>query len=534
MTPSSLSLLPLLLLLLLASSSLPILHSLSLPNAISSNMVLQRAPQSSRLWGTASPSSTVTVHLDQSPPYATLASATGEWVITLTPHPASVNHSLTITADSRTVTLTNVAFGDVYLCSGQSNMEYALRDSWDGNASIADATHYPHLRLFTIAKAASLTPLTNTTNRWRSPSSWVVTSPQYLEGPSFAWFSAVCYYFGRPLYTALNANASSTAIIPIGLIDSCWSASLIEAWTREPALESCGPIRFPAYNSSIPTSSPRIGNANSTALFYGMVAPILHMALQGVVWYQGESNANDAPTYECRLPAMIQDWREAFGNWRLSFYTVLLTALKSEGVRWAVIRQAQIAGTLSLPYTAVSSGVDLGDQVLPPGPEGAGHSRNKTMLGERLALVARRVDYGEVGVVTDGPKLVDVVWPEQGEGGGVQVVVMRFRGDQGDVGLIMRDTSDCDVCCGGGLAGSPATVRTSDGRVRQGMVSVYPAAFTVLVAVDGVGGGVGVEGLAWDWNSYSQCTLYNAANLPILPFNLTRHAAAAPRTLAAL
>ena len=247
-------------------------------------MVLQRAPQQARVWGTAAAASVVRVALDSAAPIAAIASAAGDWLVTLAPHAASVNRTLTIEGDGERVVLSNVAFGDVYLCSGQSNMEYAVRDTWDGNATIADATHYPHLRLFTIAKAASLSVLSNTTNRWRG-GSWVVTAPQWLDGPSFAWFSAVCYAFGRPLYAALNQGG---AVHPIGLIDSCWSASLIEAWTTEPALEVCGPIKYPAYNSSLPSTSERLGPANSTVLYNGMVAPILNMALRGVVWYQVE------------------------------------------------------------------------------------------------------------------------------------------------------------------------------------------------------------------------------------------------------
>ena len=217
---------------------------------------------------------------------------------------------------------------------------------------------------------------------------------------------------------------------------------------------------------------------------------------------------------------MINDWRERFNNYRLSFYVVLLTALKSEGVRWAVIRQAQLSA-LSLPYTAVASGVDLGDQVLPPGPEGAGHSRNKTMLGQRLALAALRVDFDDSTTVTDGPHLVDIAWPLPTPGGGVQTLALRFAGGPTDQGLILRDTSDCDICCGGGLPGSPMTVQTSDGRVAFAEVRVHAEAYTVLASVR-VSAGHSVVGAALNWDSYAQCSLYNSANVPILPFNVTK------------
>jgi sialate O-acetylesterase len=268
--PCPLGPLPILVSLLIHLLFIPVIDGLALPSVISSHLVLQRAPQQSRVWGTASPSSVVRVTLDSTSPLSTFASTEGEWQVTLPPHPPGVNHTLTIEGDDERVELINVAFGDVYLCSGQSNMEYALKDSWTGNASITDATHYPHLRLFTVAKAASLTPLTNTTSRWKSNTSWVVTSPQYLDGPSFEWFSAVCYYFGRSLYQAINEREGKGGeVSPIGLIDSCWSASLIEAWSTESGLEQCGPIRFPAYNSSLPTRSTRLGPANSTVLYNG-------------------------------------------------------------------------------------------------------------------------------------------------------------------------------------------------------------------------------------------------------------------------
>ena len=226
---------------------------------------------------------------------------------------------------------------------------------------------------------------------------------------------------------------------------------------------------------------------------------------------------------------MIEDWRAAFNNYRLSFYVVLLTALKSEGIRWAVFRDAQL-NALTLPYTAVASGVDLGDQVLPAGPGGAGHSRNKTDLGRRLALAALRVDY-TTSNVTQGPQLADVVWPL---GGSVQTVVLRFQGgDAGAQGLLLRDTSDCDVCCGGGLAGSPMTVATSDGRVGYAEVRVYAAAYAVLATVE-VKAGAWVTGVAFNWDSYAQCSLYNAANIPINPFNFTRSSLTTTLTPASL
>jgi len=169
-----------------------------LPNAISSNMVLQRAPQAATIWGTAPSNAIVVVTLD-SEQYKVFADLTGNWEVTFRPQSASVDRTIMLEDDqgSAAVTLSNIAFGDVYVCSGQSNMEFSVTDSFDAKTAIPDSSNYAHLRLFTIAEKASYTPLTNTTNRFSDDSRWVVSAPQYVGGPSFNYYSATCYYFGR-------------------------------------------------------------------------------------------------------------------------------------------------------------------------------------------------------------------------------------------------------------------------------------------------------------------------------------------------
>ena len=392
---------------------------------------------------------------------------------------------------------------------------------WDGNATIANSTsaRYPHLRLFAVQEAATYVGQTNTTNRWKDGARWVVTAPQYLNGSSFNYFSAVCFYFGQYLYDEVNRGQQQQApVIPIGLVEAAWGGSCIEAWTTEPALLECGAIMPPAKNSSVgPTR--QLGNCDSSALFNGMVAPLLHMALRSFVWFQGQANEHGPVQYACRFPAMIRDWRRAFNDWSLPFLFVLQSATPTEGYWWAELWAAQLYG-LSEPYTAVASGQDLGDRTLPAGPGGLEHSRNKTLLGHRLTLLALRSLYGQHQVISEGPALVDIVWPSS-DAGPVQTVLLRFAGLPQDQGLILRDTSDCPVCCGGGANGSAITVATSDGRVAYAEVAVYPSAF-VVTATLAVSAGAHVTQLGYDWGQFPDCSLYNAANLPLLPFNVTR------------
>jgi len=238
----------------------------------------------------------------------------------------------------------------------------------------------------------------------------------------------------------------------------------------------------------------------------------------GATWYQGEANAGNATNYACRFPAMINDWRQQFQNYHLSFYFVLLAAYKEGGYpAWPLIRQAQLAA-LQLPYTGVASAQDLGDET---GPAGAIHPRNKTFVGERLSLNVQHDIYSK-NVVYTGPMATDVVWPlDQST---VQTVILRFRSDMNhNGGLKLLDTSGCDVCCKG-MNGSAITVGLSNGQRVRAMVTVDSMSYSVLASVDlsRSGAGVHVTSVAHNWEEYPQCTLYNSANIPHLPVNITR------------
>jgi len=511
--------------------------TLTLPNAISSNMVLQRAPQQSTIWGITSRAGDVVTALLDDVKYQVFSNSTdGSFAITFDAQQASTGRTIKLSDKDQQIVLSNVAFGDVYICSGQSNMEFALRDSFDNATAIPDSKNYPNLRLFSIAKKASLTPVNQTVSRFDDGSNWVVSAPQYVDGPSMDYFSATCYYFARELYKAVNQNGNS---VPIGAIDTCWGGTYVEAWTTPQGLATCPSTQasdelFKQSLIDMPEAHATGYKAYSTrrngrfkvqadpdpntpsVLWNGMINPIVQMKVRGAVWYQGEANAADPVNYACRFPAMISDWRQQFNNYNMFFGFVLLAAYKEGGnPTWPLIRDAQLAA-LQLPLTHVASAQDLGDEA---SPQGSIHPRNKTYVGARLALGAQKIVYQQ-DVISVGPVVSDIIWPV--DQSSTQSVIVRFNPSSPvNQGLGLRDTSACDYCCKN-IAGSAMTVGTSDGQTLRAQVAVDPAAYIAVATVTGLKAGVNVVSVQHGYEDYQQCAIYNSAAIPLLPFNVTR------------
>jgi len=418
-------------------------------------------------------------------------------------------------------------------------MEFALKDSFDNATAIPDSANYPNLRLFSIAKKASLTPLNYTVTRFEDGAQWVVSAPKYVAGPSMNYFSAACYYFARELYKAVNVNG---AVVPIGAIDTCWGGTVIEAWTTPEGLATCTVSDDDAellrqHKTEMPEAHETGYQAQSrrhakyqriskvqddpnpdtpSVLWNGMINPIVQMKVRGAVWYQGEANAGNPANYACRFPAMITDWRNQFNNYNMYFGFVLLAAYKEGGnPAWPLIRDAQLAA-MQLPLVHVASAQDLGDEA---SPQGSIHPRNKTFVGARLALGAQKMVYQQ-NIITTGPSVADIIWPV--DSSSTQSVIVRFNPSVlANAGLGLRDTSKCDFCCQH-LNGSSMTVGTSDYQWRRAHVVVDPVAFIAVATVSGLPAGVNVVSVQHGYEDYQQCAIYNSAALPLLPFNATR------------
>ena len=269
---------------------------LRLPNIFGGNMVVQR-DQPVRVWGESTPGATVRVSLANQPA-ATRAGADGNWEVSLPPVAAGGPYTLTVAGDGSTISLTNVLAGDVWLCSGQSNMQWPVKDVAPAEQAAA-LVGRPRLRLCSVAKAPRPKPQSSADIQWRD------CSPESARN-----FSAVaCFFAGELLKDPALAN------VPLGLIDSSFGGTTCEGWIPQSALAA-----FPA--KELHDSMFGIKPAN---LYNGMIAPLGHTTLKGVLWYQGESNSAHPETYPALLATMVAEWRKQFGQATLPFLIVLFS-----------------------------------------------------------------------------------------------------------------------------------------------------------------------------------------------------------------
>ncbi len=265
-------------------------------------------------------------------------------------------------------TLQNVLIGEVWLCSGQSNMEFPIRGSWgrlpDADEVVATMQR-PALRLLQIRNTASLTPLDDADVEY----GWVESSPAAES------FSAIGYLYGRMLQDSLN--------VPVGVIDATWGGTAVEAWTPRKSLKDVS-------KTGMLYEEPESNN-HPTVLYNAMINPLTTMPLAGVIWYQGCQNVGRAEQYEICFKKMIEGWRKAFDSPDMPFYFVQLAGFLQPVVvqpesEWAQLRYAQ-AKALELPNTGMVTAVDLGNPV-------DIHPTNKAEVARRLGILALDRSYG--------------------------------------------------------------------------------------------------------------------------------------------
>jgi len=365
-----------------------------LPALFSDHMLLQR-DRPVRVWGQAEAGESVTVRF----PGQTASTVTGEdgrWSLFLDPLKAGGPHEMTVQGKN-TITIKDVLVGDVWLGSGQSNMQWTVRNSNNADQEIAAATH-AGLRLFKVALKASEVPLEDVEGHW------MLCTPENVRE-----FSAVGYFFSR----ALNQHLKT----PIGFIQTAWGGTPAEAWTSysalaaDPALVSvfadwaqhieAYPItserqkralaKWEAGGKQGARPQPAIGPTHQwapTVLYNAMIAPLVPYAIKGAIWYQGENNSGKNRSYVYRrlFPAMIQDWRNRWGQGDFPFLWAQLANFTTKG-QWPELQEAQ-SMTLRMQNTGQAVINDIGN------PTDI-HPRNKQDVGARLALAARGVAYGE-------------------------------------------------------------------------------------------------------------------------------------------
>ncbi len=461
-----------------------------LPTLFTDGLVLQ-AGQANPVWGTTEPGADVRVSIAGQSKSAT-AAADGKWSLKLDPLPPGGPHELTVEGKPALV-VKDVLVGEVWVCSGQSNMEMTVNSSAAADAEKAGAK-FPQIRLFTVPKKQADAPQT------AIAASWKVCSPETVGN-----FSAVGYFFGRTLNQSLKT--------PIGLIHTSWGGTAAELWTRRGVLEG-NPVLKPivdnfatrmakweadsAKHKEAAEKAKAEGKPAPRApgkpmapscLYNGMIAPLLPYGIRGAIWYQGESNAGQAKQYETLFPEMIKNWRADWAQGDFPFGFVQLANFQKREEKpsesgWAELRDAQTK-TLALSNTGMAVIIDIGDAV-------DIHPKNKQDVGLRLAAWAEAKVYGKARVYS-GP------------------MYERLKVEGGKARISFTHTGGGLVAKGGKLSGFAVA---GEDRNFVWADAVVDGA-TVLVSAAGVAKPVAVR---YGWGNNPDCTLYNQEGFPASPF----------------
>lgn len=455
-----------------------------LPALVGNHMVVQRAAPVP-IWGWAAPGEQVTV-MFRGQAYSATPAATGKWQLTLPATPAGGPYVMTVQGQN-TLTIQDILVGDVWLASGQSNMELPLRDKNAPNSGayplvinaeqdVATAD-FPQIRQFTVKRMVAYQPQTENEGY-----DWQVCSPA-----TAGRFSAVGYFFARDLYQHYH--------VPIGLISSPWGGTPAEAWVSAEALQKLPDFQAKvaelATRPALPTPTEKDAQNTATTLYNGMIAPLLPYAIKGIIWYQGESNVGRAAQYRTLFPALIQDWRARWGRELPFLFVQLANYTKALGLPaasdWAELREAQ-AQALALPHTGMALAIDVGegDDI---------HPADKQDVGHRLALVARQVAYGDKRVVAAGPTFQAMT---------VSGSQVRLKFANAGKHLLLKTGNT--TLSGFAVAGADQQFHWASATLDGAEVVLTCAAVPTPVAV------------RYDWANNPTGNLYNQAGLPAGPF----------------
>jgi len=451
------------------SAGCPVRAAVRVPRVFADNMVLQR-DKPLPIWGWADPEEKVAVTLGKNTVSVT-ADVHGRWKAKLPALHSGGPLQLTVAGSNR-LTLKNILIGEVWVCSGQSNMGFTVSRSIHAKQEVA-AANYPRIRLFKIPRRPSASPQQDV------QASWTACTPKTIGS-----FSAVAYFFGRYLHKKLDA--------PIGLIDTSWGGTRIEPWTPPVGFHSVPKLARLAKRvdaqSQTAKGSPRV----PTHLYNGMVHPIVPFAIRGAIWYQGESNRADGMLYYEKMKALINGWRSVWHGGEFPFLYVQLAPYRYRGDATMLpkIWEAQLK-SLTIPNTGMAVITDIGNL-------SNIHPKNKQDVGQRLALWALARTYGKKGFVYSGPLYQSAT---------VEGSAMRIRFTHTGRGLKSRD----------GKPLSDFTIAGSDGRFVPATATIDGQ--TVVVSSKTVKKPVAVR---FGWNQLAQPNLANSAGLPASPFRTVR------------
>lgn len=476
-----------------------------LPSIIGDNMVLQRASETP-IWGWADPGEKVKCSADWlDVGWTVVADKDGKWQFKVKP-PKTGCHTMTLRGKN-TVEIKNIVAGEVWFCSGQSNMQWSVQRSVNADEEIA-AADYPNIRLFSVKRVPAGQPQSDCTG------SWSQCSPETV-----AEFSAVGYFFGRELYRDLN--------VPIGLINSSWGGTRIEPWTPPVGFKSVPKLSdiVEQIEKADKTFDETIGNSlddieawlktcrksvaankplplmpafvkheldshrQPTGLYNGMVHPILPFVIRGAIWYQGESNHREAMLYYEKMKALLEGWRKVWDNPILPFYYVQLAPYQygeEDPNHLALLWEAQ-SRALTIPNTGMAVITDIGNikDI---------HPKNKQDAGRRLALWALSKTYGRSNLVYSGPLYKSM---------SVEGNQIRLRFTHTGSGLASLDGNDLTWFT---IAGKDKKFVLAEARIDGDTVVVRSKQVAKPVAV------------RFGWHKIAEPNLMNKEGLPASPF----------------
>ena len=351
----------------------PVAANLSLPDIFSDNMVLQQR-SSINIWGWAKPREVIKLVASwNGDTLSTTPNNQGDWELALQTPEAGGPYTIYIQGNN-SLMLNNILIGEVWLCSGQSNMEWTATSGINNAEQEVAAANYPNIRFYTVDHRTALSPQIDL----ESSSGWTACTPESMKN-----FSAVAYFFARRVFEETG--------VPIGLINSSWGGTPAEAWTPESVYKKNEKLaKSAALLEEVPWGPVEPGR-----LYNSMIAPVTRFNIAGTIWYQGESNTRNAETYQETFSALIESWRLRWG-YDFPFYFVQIAPFSYGENRNGVRVRDEQRRTLALSNTGMAVICDVGDTT-------DIHPQNKQDVGLRLANLALKHHYQVLDNTVDSP-----------------------------------------------------------------------------------------------------------------------------------
>jgi sialate O-acetylesterase len=445
---------------------------LSLPNRLlSDHMVLQQG-QPNNIWGLADPEQPITISVSwQNESHEIMANSAGHWSIALLPPAPGGPYTIKLNQGNKVIQIQDILCGEVWLASGQSNMEMPLLGG-DFDFPIKDAkthideAHFPQIRMFMVEKTVADHPCEEVNGSWR------VASPVTV-----AAFSAVGYFFAREIYETLD--------VPVGIINASWSATAIESWSDPKTNQRLGIAHAYDAPDDLEPASP-------SSLYNGMIHPLHKYPIKGILWYQGESNIAWPKAYRRQFPALISDWRNLWGLGEIPFYFVQLAPFEyDEPEQMSHFREVQSQTFDEISNTGMVVTTDLGqlEDI---------HPVDKAPVGKRLAYWALANTYLRNDIPYTGPLV------KKAERQGSHIRVYFEAGSLGG-GLVFKGERGLEF----ELAGADEKWFQAQAQIDGQNLIVETNEVPVPIAI------------RFSWADNAQPNLFNKSGLPAIPFRVT-------------